>query len=112
MGSDDKDVVGQQKAKVCGAELDSSLDLVKKGVVGLGAPLEKRLALAMLSAACARVPYTTDAVHSSLVGSWISVMMLRRPCMSILNEVFRVIPPVALDTTRPKDVEPWQKGGR
>lgn len=102
MGSDDKDVVGQQRAKVCGAELDSSLDLVKKGVVGLGAPLEKRLALAMLSAACARVPYTTDAVHSSLVGSWISVMMLRRPCMSILNEVFRVIPPVALDTTRPK----------
>ena len=102
MGSDDKDVVGQQRAKVCGAELDSSLDLVKKGVVGLGAPLEKRLALAMLSAACARVPYTTDAVHSSLVGSWISVMMLRRPCMSILNEVFRVSPPVALDTTRPK----------
>ena len=102
MGSDDKDVIGQQKAKVCGAELDSSLDLVRKGVVGLGAPLEKRLALAMLSAASARVPYTTDAVHSSLIGSWISVMLLRRPCMSIFNEVFRVIPPAALDTSRPK----------
>lgn len=68
----------------------------------LGRLWKSRLALAMLSAASARVPYTADAVHSSLIGSWISVMLLRRPCMSIFNEVFRVIPPAALDTSRPK----------
>ena len=101
-GSDDKDVVGALMAKVCGAQLDSSLELVAEGVVGLGAPLEKRLFMGVLSAASASLPYTTDAVHASLVGSWISVMMLRRPCMSIFNEVFAVIPPAQLDTSRPR----------
>ncbi len=101
-GSDDKDVIGELRAKVCGAQLDSSTDLVAEGVVGLGAPLEKRLALAVLSASSASLPYTTDAVHSSPVGSWISTMLLRRPCMSVFNEVFAVIPPAQLDTSRPR----------
>ena len=101
-GSDDKDVVGALMAKVCGAQLDSSLELVAEGWLDLVPPLEKRLSLAVLSAASASLPYTTDAVHASLVGSWISVMMLRRPCMSIFNEVFAVIPPAQLDTSRPR----------
>ena len=37
--------------------------------MSLGAPVEKRLALALLSVAVARFPYTTDTVHSSLIGS-------------------------------------------
>ena len=101
IGSDDKDEIGKLVAKVCGAQIDSSPGAVEKGIVSLGAPVEKRLALALLSVAVARFPYTTDTVHSSLIGSWISVMLLRRPTMCILNEVFRVIPAEALDTERP-----------
>ena len=101
IGSDDKDEVGKLVAKICGAQIDSSLGAVEKGLVSLGSPVEKRLALALLSVAVARFPYTTDTVHSSLVGSWISVMLLRRPAMCIFNEVFRVIPAEALDTERP-----------
>ena len=101
IGSDDKDVVGSSQFKVCGGEVDSSASCVKRGVCSLGAPYDKRMALAHLSAAATRLPYTSDALHSCLVGSWISTLLLRRPAMSLLDEVFKVIPPADLDTDRP-----------
>ena len=101
LGSDDKDIVGQRCFKICGGEVDSSEESVSRGVVALGAPYGKRMALAMLSAGVASLPYTDDALHSTLVGSWISVLLLRRPAMSILDEVFKVIPPLELQPDRP-----------
>lgn len=38
LGSDEKDVRGELQFKVCGAEIDSSLESVARGVVSAGVP--------------------------------------------------------------------------
>lgn len=101
LGSDEKDVRGELQFKVCGAEIDSSLESVARGVVSAGVCLDKRMNLAMLSASIATLPYTSDALHASLVGSWISALMMRRPLFSIVNELFKVIPPEELCMEKP-----------
>lgn len=102
LGSDDKDVLGKSTFKVCGAEVISDYASVKRGVTLIGGPVEKRYALAYLTMIAAGWPFTSDALHQSVVGSWISLMLLRRPCMSIFNEVFGVVPPSVVQTERPK----------
>ena len=101
-GSDDKDVLGSRCFRVVGAEVDSRRFLVDGGVVSCGLPAEKRLALAYVASVAASLPVTSDALHSSLVGSLISMLMYRRPAMSVLQEVFHVIPPSELNTLEPK----------
>ena len=46
--------------------------------------------------------YITDALHACLVGSWVSVSLLRRQAMSVMNEVFKVIPPELLSAEDPR----------
>ena len=101
-GSDDKEVRDALVFKVVGAEINSSTALVNRGLVSLGAPLDKRLGLAMISAALANLPYTSDALHATLMGSWISVLMFRRVLMAHVNSLFQVVAPEELDTMRPK----------
>ena len=101
IGSDGKDVEGALNYKVCGAEVDSSIQSVRRGVVLAGAPLDKRMSLAVLSAAAASLPYTSDALHACLLGSWISILMMRRQVFAVLNESFKVIPQELLDTENP-----------
>ena len=101
IGSDDKDILNQLCFRVVGSEIDSRMGLVQQGLVSCGLPAEKRLALAWVASIAAVLPYTTDAVHSSLVGSLVSMLMFRRPAMSCLQEVFQVIPPDELDTLVP-----------
>ena len=91
LGSDDKDVVGALKYKVCGGEVNSLKRSVESGVVSLSSPAEKRYALAVLSMIAASWPFTTDSLHPCLVGSWISILQLRRPAMAFVNELFKVI---------------------
>ena len=101
-GSDDKEVRNALKFKIIGAEVNSSEGLAKAGVVSLGAPADKRFGLSMLSATAACIPYTTDSLHSSLVGSWISTLLYRRPMMAHMNALFQVIASHELDTESPK----------
>ncbi len=101
IGSDDKDILDQLTFRVVGSEVDSRLELVRQGLVSCGLPAEKRLVLAWVASIVACLPYTTDAVHSSLVGSLVAMLMFRRPAMSCLQEVFKVIPPDELDTQLP-----------
>ena len=75
---------------------------VKRGTVVVAAPFEKRLGLGLCSLLSAELPYTTDALHSMLVGSWISVLNFRKPLMAVANEVFRVIPAKELNTASPR----------
>ena len=84
-----------------GAEIIADSAAVKSGVVSVASPFEKRLGLGLCSAAVSALPFTSDAVHSSLVGSWVSVLSFRRCAMSVLNEVFHVIPPTELNTEEP-----------
>lgn len=101
-GSDEKEVRDQLLFKVVGAEINSMPSVVDRGLVSLGAPGEKRLGLAMVSAMLAGLPYTTDALHATLMGSWISALMFRRVMMAHLNELFQVIPARDLDTDKPQ----------
>ena len=102
-GSGEKEVRDQLLFKVVGAEINSMPSVVDRGLVSLGAPGEKRLGLAMVSAMLAGLPYTTDALHATLMGSWISALMFRRRVMMAhLNELFQVIPARDLDTDRPQ----------
>ena len=102
LGSDDKEVRNALKFKVIGAEINSETNLVDRGLVSVGAPSEKRLGLSMLSAMAANLAYTSDALHASLVGSGISVLLYRRPMMAHMNRLFGVIPPDELDTGQSK----------
>ena len=101
VGSDDKDVWGSDLFCVCGTEIDSRAGMVGRGVVSAGAPAEKRHALALLTARCASPPYTSDALHSCLVGSLVSVSLMRRPLLACMNDVFKVIPSVELAPGNP-----------
>ena len=102
LGSDDKDIWGQSTFKVCGAEVISDFASVRRGTVLIGGPVEKRFALGYLTMIASSWPYTSDALLPSVVGSWISLMLLRRPSMAIFNEVFGVIPPDQLEPEKPK----------
>ena len=101
LGSDDKDVWDEFVFKAVGAEVDSRPEIVRKGAIVCGAPASKRLALASIASVSASLPYTSDALHSSLVGSLVSVLMFRRPLMSVLHHVFHVIPTGELQTLSP-----------
>lgn len=100
LGSDDKEVADSLLFKVIGAEVNSTEEMARNGLVSLGAPGEKRFGLMMLSAVAANLPYTSDALHSSLVGSWISALLYRRPMMAHMNELFQVIAADQLNTER------------
>ena len=100
-GSDDKDVIAASTFKACGGEVVSTYEAVRSGVVSLAAPFEKRVALSAISMTAASWKYTTDALHACLVGSWVSVTLLRRQAMSVMNEVFKVIPPAVLSPEDP-----------
>ena len=102
LGSDDKEVADSLKYKIIGTEVVSSEEMAKKGIVSLGAPAEKRYGLMMLSAHVANLPYTSDALHSSLVGSWISTLLYRRPMMAHINKLFQVIDPLSLNPDQPR----------
>ena len=102
IGSDDKDVLDQTHFQVIGAEVDSRKELVRQGAVTVGAPAAKRLGVASVAALSASLPYTSDALHSSLVGSAVSMVMFRRQAIAIFQHVFQVIAPNELDTQRPK----------
>eukprot|EP00435_Cladocopium_sp_Y103_P013993 s1974_g3.t1 len=84
-GSDDKDVVGADRFVVVGAEVISTEEDVKRGVVSVAAPFEKRLGLATCSAIVAATGFTSDALHASLVGAWVSVLTFRRQAMAVMN---------------------------
>ena len=101
-GSDDKDVIAASTFKACGGEVVSTYEAVRSGVVSLAAPFEKRVALSAISMTAASWKYTTDALHACLVGSWVSVTLLRRQAMSVMNDVFKVIPPAELSPEDPR----------
>eukprot|EP00435_Cladocopium_sp_Y103_P065330 s276_g27.t1 len=91
LGSSEKDVIGAEKAKITGAELDVSYDLRKLGMATLASPAAKRLSLAFVSLELARMRWTTDQLHLCLVGGWVHSLLFRRPMMSLLDVSFKLI---------------------
>ena len=104
LGSTEKDVVGQDKAKVTGAELNSSKEVRRCGRVTLGVPPAKRLALALVSLELAKLGWTTDSLHLCLIGGWVNALLYRRPMMSIFSEVFGFVDGATVSQECPKIV--------
>ena len=102
LGSADKDVWNEKKAKVTGGELDSSDEVRRLGLALLGAPVKKRLALSVLSLKLASLRATTDSLHACLLGGWTHAMMYRRQFMSILSKSYAVFPLSEIDKDNPK----------
>ena len=91
LGSDDKDVIGAEQATVAGAFLDSSPSTRALGLALVGPSPRKRLALAAITLELARLGATTDHLHSSLVGGWVSCLLYRRPLMCLFDRAFSFV---------------------
>ena len=89
LGSPQKDVLDEVRAKVTGAEIDSSRAAREQGLVTLGAPAQKRLALAFVSLEVAGLSWTSDVLMACIVGGWTSAAMFRRPFMSMFFEIYK-----------------------
>ena len=72
LGAPEKDQVNLTKAKVAGAEIDTSEPTLRQGVATVSAPKQKRFALANISFEACLLPATTDALWCSLLGGWSS----------------------------------------
>ena len=101
-GSDAKDVIDKSLTTVVGAEVDSRVKVVSKGILPVGAPAAKRLSLSWIAACASRYGWTSDSLHASLVGGLTSAFCFKRCSMSILNELYKVIPAEELNTEKPK----------
>ncbi len=101
-GSVHKDVVEQQRAKIAGAEIDSSAENRANGVVTLGSPTQKRLSLSRVSLELSKLRFTTDALHACLIGGWTSALMFRRPLMSVLFNSHKLFDAAAMNSACPR----------
>ena len=100
-GSDAKDVIDEVCAAVIGAEVDSPYELASQGLLPVGAPAAKRMSLSWIALSAAKLPYTSDALHSSLLGALVSAFCFRRCGMALLQHLFKIIPPEELDSEKP-----------
>eukprot|EP00435_Cladocopium_sp_Y103_P055970 s92_g18.t1 len=102
LGSPEKDVVDECKAKITGAEIDSSLEVRRLGLCTLGTPVQKRLAMALVSLELARLRFTSDSLHLCLLGGWVNAMLFRRPVMSLFSEAFLLADAQKVEQDAPK----------
>ena len=102
LGSPAKDVIGSSNAKVVGAQVNSSPTAVDRGIVTIGSPPEKRFGLSWITLMLCQLPFTTDVLHVCVLGAWVSVLMYRRPLMSLLNKAFKLVDAAEVDASFPK----------
>lgn len=103
LGSPEKDVLSS-KAKVVGATVNASPEACKRGLVLVGAPIEKRLSLSFISLKLAALSHTTDVLHTCLLGGWVSAFMFRRPLMSLFAKAFTLVDATGVNASEPKMV--------
>ena len=89
-GSPEKDIEAECKFKAAGAEFNSLPGSVRSGYVTIGAPAQKRLAIACLSLRLGRLRYCSSTLASRIAGNWTSVLMYRRCLSSIVDDLFAV----------------------
>ena len=103
LGSPEKDVLSS-KAKAIGAVINSSTAATSRGIVTVGAPIEKLLSLSAITLDLCALTHTSDALHLCLVGGWVSAFMYRRPLMALFNKVFSLVDTSSIDQNDPKVV--------
>ena len=97
-----KDLRASCAGKVAGCEIDSSEGTRGWGRVLAGAPREKRLCVASISLALAALEVSTDSIHLSVLGAWTSILMYRRPLMSIFRKAFTIVQGSECNAQAPK----------
>ena len=102
LGSPAKDIIGADKGKIIGAQLDSTPATRARGQCLLSAPSNKRLALAWVSIHVAMLTHTTDSLHVCLLGGWTSAMLFRRPFMSLIKGGYSLVAADSVDAQHPK----------
>lgn len=102
IGSDDKDIKGERRAKVIGAYVNASDQAQDRGHVLISAPPAKRYALAWVTFQMCQLTHTTDALHLCVLGGWTSILMYRRPLMSVLQKSFHLVDMDVFDASLPK----------
>ena len=88
LGSTEKDIEASDHFKAAGAEIISTAEAVRKGVVSVAAPWSKRLALSVLSLRSACLPCLSSRVLSRMAGNWVSVLMYRRCFSAVVDQLF------------------------
>ena len=101
-GSPDKDLVAASSGKVIGAFINGSEEAVSRGLVTLASPVSKRLGLSWTCLQVSKLTYTSDALHSSLVGGLVSSFLYRRPLIGLLNSAFHLFDVRELQPEKPK----------
>ena len=91
LGSDPKDIRDASQAVLVGAELDASKATRALGLALSGAPKSKRLAMSCVTLELARLPATADHLHMCVLGGWVSILLYRRPLMSLLSRSFQLV---------------------
>lgn len=88
LGSVEKDIEASDSFKAAGAEIRSTEEAVRRGVITVAPPWSKRIGLSVLGLRCARLPALSSTIFSSLAGNWVLVLMYRRCCTSAVNGLF------------------------
>lgn len=101
-GSPEKDLVSVSEGKVIGAYVNGGHRATSRGMVVVGSPVEKRLGLSVLLLMVSQLQSTSDSLHLCLLGGSTSILGLRRPLMSVLQEAFHVVDQNDFDANRPK----------
>ena len=104
IGSPQKDVIGEKRARVIGAEINSNDHAARRGITSVGSPIGKRLSLSWVTFQIAQLPATTDSLHLCLLGGWTSMILYRRPFMSLLTAVHKLVDAASVDADAPKTV--------
>ena len=88
LGSPEKDVLGQNVFTIAGAQIDSSPEAVASGCVTVGSPVQKRLALSLVSLKVASCRVVSQELAAMLAGGWVSSLLFRRCGMAVLDSLF------------------------
>eukprot|EP00435_Cladocopium_sp_Y103_P040712 s1882_g11.t1 len=91
LGSPEKDKCGAEEGKTIGAFLNSAQRATSRGLCTVSAPPEKRLALSTISLQVAQLGATTCGLHSCIMGAWVSMIIYRRPMMSLFQHAFTLV---------------------
>ena len=103
-GSPQKDLCGEREGRLIGAHIDASQRTSSLGMATVGSPPEKRYGLSWVALQLAQLRCTSDALHLSLIGGFVSMLMFRRPFMSILARSFGVVSESDFNPDSPKVV--------
>eukprot|EP00435_Cladocopium_sp_Y103_P026094 s726_g6.t1 len=89
LGSKEKDIQVSRHFKVIGAEINASQKAVSRGVVTVGAPAQKRIAMTLLSLRAAALPIISKGFAAQLAGNWTSIFLYRHCLTCLVSKLYQ-----------------------